>query len=280
MAVVFGGVTSFQQAALDDAITAIKLSFTMDLASQLTISLSDPALQLNSRNFFQIRRPVTYGGTLFEISSVQLSQGVGGDATVELECRSRPVQLLKRDKGPETYGAASPTQFAAICAARYGMGFVGQETAEVLTITKTSSVDTDESSWDVLQRLAGESQFVVFESSNVLYFATQQYLLNRLNVVSTNYPPRTTDAFQLIGLPTFRSSDDDPMQADFQSIMFRNNATQLRPGMTIQVNGVNNFALRYLITEVSFEEKSEQPVSVSGRTPEKLIPKDTTTTTA
>jgi hypothetical protein len=157
------------------------------------------------------------------------------------------------------------------------MSFFGEETAELLNITKTASVDTDESSFDVLKRLAGESQFVVFESSNVLYFASQQYLLNKLNVVQVNYPSRQADPFQLIGLPNFRSSDDDPMQAEFQAVMVRQNATQLRPGMTIQMNGVNNFSYRYLITEVSFEEGKDTPVSISGRTPEKIIPRDPAT---
>jgi hypothetical protein len=274
----FGGITSFQQASLNDSITNLELSFTMDIASQMTIAISDPELYLNSRNFFQIRRPVTYGGTTFEISAVQIGQGQGNVAQVELECRARPIQLLKRDKSPESYGATSPTNFARISAARYGMSFFGQETAELLNITKTASVDTDESSFDVLKRLAGESQFVVFESLNVLYFASQQYLLNKLNVVQFNYPSRESDPFQLLGLPNFRSSDDDPMQAEFQAIMMRQNATQLRPGMTVQMNGVNNFTYRYLITEVSFEEGKDTPVSVSGRTPEKIIPKDPATT--
>jgi hypothetical protein len=274
----FGGITSFQQATLNDSITNLELSFTMDLASQMTIAISDPNLYLNGRNFFQIRRPVTYGGTTFEISAVQIGQGQGSVAQVELECRSRPIQLLKRDKSPESYGATSPTNFARISAARYGMSFFGQETAELLNITKTASVDTDESSFDVLKRLAGESQFVVFESSNVLYFASQQYLLNKLNIVQFNYPSGQGDPFQLLGLPNFRSSDDDPMQAEFQAILMRQNATQLRPGMTVQINGVNNFTYRYLITEVSFEEGKDTPVSVSGRTPEKIIPKDPATT--
>jgi uncharacterized protein YbjT (DUF2867 family) len=65
------------------------------------------------------------------------------------------------------------------------------------------------------------------------------------------------------------------MQAEVRAVVRRENATKLRAGMTVVVDGVNGFNGRYLITEVAFEENSPSPVSVSLRTPEK--PKEKTT---
>jgi hypothetical protein len=49
----------------------------------------------------------------------------------------------------------------------------------------------------------------------------------------------------------------------------RHNAMVLRPGMTIYVDGVPTFEDFYLITEVSFEHMSTNPVQISFKKPER-----------
>lgn len=273
MAVVFSGLTTAQKADLENFITSLEVSYTMDMASQLTIEISDPDLRFTKANFFQIRRTVTYGKNTFEISSVSIKSGFGNSASVSLECRAKSIQLLKRDKTPESYKATSATQFARVAASRHKMAFVGQESGEKVNISKSNDPDSAESAYTVLKSAAGSSQFVTFEADNTLYFASQQWLMGKWGNITAKYPSADTDKFQLIDLPSFRSSDDDPMAATFQAVFLRQNATQLRPGMTITLNGVNGFETRYIITEVSYTEFSETPVSVSGRTPEKFKPK-------
>lgn len=70
-------------------------------------------------------------------------------------------------------------------------------------------------------------------------------------------------------MPTFRRSDSDVYQVEGSMSLDRHNAMVLRPGMTIYVAGVPTFEDFYIITEVSFEHMSTNPVQVSFRKPER-----------
>jgi hypothetical protein len=70
-------------------------------------------------------------------------------------------------------------------------------------------------------------------------------------------------------MPTFRRSDSDVYQVEGSMSLDRHNAMVLRPGMTIYVAGVPTFEDFYIITDVSFEHMSTNPVQVSFRKPER-----------
>ncbi len=69
--------------------------------------------------------------------------------------------------------------------------------------------------------------------------------------------------------PTFRRSDSDIYQVEGSLSLDRHSAMVLRPGMTIYVDGVPTFEDFYIITDVSFEHMSTNPVQVSFRKPER-----------
>lgn len=69
--------------------------------------------------------------------------------------------------------------------------------------------------------------------------------------------------------PTFRRSDSDVYQVEGSLSLDRHNAMILRPGMTIYVGGIPTFEDFYIITEVSFEHMSTNPVQISFRKPER-----------
>jgi len=70
-------------------------------------------------------------------------------------------------------------------------------------------------------------------------------------------------------MPTFRRSDSDVYQVDGSISLDRHNAMVLRPGMTIYVAGIPTFEDFYIITDVSFEHMSTNPVQISFRKPER-----------
>ena len=70
-------------------------------------------------------------------------------------------------------------------------------------------------------------------------------------------------------MPTFRRSDSDVYQVNGSISLDRHNAMVLRPGMTIYVAGIPTFEDFYIITDVSFEHMSTNPVQVSFRKPER-----------
>jgi hypothetical protein len=273
-----GDLGRLEGTAVQQAITKLSTSFTMDSVSQISFEVWDQDLRMLNNNYFLVRRDVFYQGMLYEMASIDISAGQGATPMIRVEARSKVCQLMKRDKNPESYRGTSATDFARIVAERYGMAFVGERTSTQRVITKGSSDSADTSVWDVLKSSASAAQFVFFESDNTLYFASQQWLLDKWGAVDLGFirvpvvfsPPGTgNEVFTLVEFPNCRKSDDDPMQAQVRAVVRRENATKLRAGMTVVVDGVNGFNGRYLITEVSFEENSPAPVSVSLRTPEK-----------
>lgn len=173
---------------ITDRVTKVDVSLSMERVSQITVSVADPGLTMFAANYFQIRRTVKYLDMKFEISSVQISQGRGGEE-VMFEARSAPCQRLKRDKGQKTFNVGSATAFAALMARDQGMAFFGERSTSKGTISRVQNDTSDESSWEVLRRLAGENMFVVFETDNRLFFCSQQFLIGKFAVMAKGTNP-------------------------------------------------------------------------------------------
>lgn len=169
-------------------ILSMEVSLTTDMASQVTITVADPGLRMMRANYFQVRQLLTYLGQKWEMTAVEVRQGQAGEQVV-LECRLQAVQRLKRDKGARTFSEGNPTAFAAARAAEVGLGFFGETTPSKGTISRIRNDRTDESTWDVLVRLAGENQFWVFESDGRLFFTSQQFLLGKFALADTGTNP-------------------------------------------------------------------------------------------
>jgi hypothetical protein len=258
-----------------NAVTSIKLSWTLDAVSQMTVELLDVGLRMLDNNYFLLRRDVYYQGQLFEIGRVAIGPGEASSPKISLECRSKASQLMKRDKEPEAYGGISATDYARIVAGRFGLAFVGQDTAKQKVIAKSSSENADESVWTVLQRSAQEANFVVFEVNNTLYFGSEEWLLGKWGNVDLKYGfgASREDPFALYQIPACGRSDDDVNAASFKAVVERGGGESLRPGMTVNLQGITSFSGQYLVTNVEYEIGNRNPVSVSGRTPKK--PKET-----
>lgn len=306
-------------ADISKLVTSVNVSYSMDMASQLSFDLIDPELRMSEQNFFTLGRDIIYEtqtlgrldeGTgnaalvkqLFEISTVSVNQGPGGSPTFTIECYSKAIQQMKRDKRPDTIKGQG-TDFVRRAAIKYGLKFYGQETTKKQNITKASGEKQAESLWDVITRLAGDAKFVCFEVDGYLVFASEQHLLHKWGTntrqvpkfttdkktgqkkqtgkktqrwIPLQYPNESTPRFQYLGTPGYfkltqypniRKSDNDPYAADGSCVVERINGTQIRPGMTAYVGNVPNMSGFYLIESVSFDEMSSEPVSVSFRTP-------------
>jgi len=267
-----------------EAVSGFKVSLTMDLSSELSIQIFDKNLAFTNANTFSIRRDVFYRELMFEISRLSISQGRALDPIVGIEARDKNIQMMKRDKQPEAYNGISGTEFAKQIATRFNMGFFGEDTPRVKAVVKASGSDSDESVWDVMQRIAGEMQFVVFQTNNILFFTSQEHLLGRWGDPRYQYEgktfipfiwpqqdesrfPGSTDSWILTEAPSLSKSDDDPMAAEGTIMVERTNGVLLRPGMTIYLAGINEFDDYYLITSVDFNEGVVDPVRVNFRTP-------------
>lgn len=367
-------------------ITQMSVSLTTDMASQITITVSDYGLDKLRNNVFYLKQPIQVLGMQFEVASIEIQQGQGGEE-VRLECRLAAVQKLKREKGRAVYRGGSATSFAADRARNVGLRFFGENSTAKSSISRVRNDKTDESTWDVLSRLAGDNQFWLFEIDGRLFFTSQQFLLGKFALENTGSQPgflstivrwspitqqptvdrprwirktkeipspkphptiqkgstgeqvkylqtvlkkragqnivvdgvfgnQTRNAvynlqrffkltvngivgaqtwaavdFLASGLslegggdnryriepmqcPNVRRSEDtyEEMTASFQ--VDREVGRRLRPGMTIKLEGLPGFTSNMLISEVSWEEGTPDPVSVSARTVQ--VPEDAT----
>lgn len=320
---------------ITEHITQASVNYSIDMAAELSFDIIDRNLLFAKNNYFIIGRDVIYetqsvgridsdSGTvqfvrqLFEISKVTVSQGPGGSPTFSVQCYTKAIQQMKRDRQPGSI-SGNGTAFIRAAAEKYGLRFFGEQTAKSKQITKASGSKQAQSLWDVMQNLASDAKFVLFEVDGVLVFASEKWLMHKWGTNSivdvkttTNKSTKKTTttkkqlryvtltfngmtnrasvsgrqpfelsndsefgrAFELIEYPSITKSDNDPYAGNGSCTVLRTNGTQLRPGMTAYVGGIPNMSDYYLITDVTFNELTGDPVSVSFRSPEKNLQKE------
>lgn len=378
-------------ADISELITGMSVSLSMAEISQVTIVISDPGLIYMSANYFQLRQKIKVAGEYFEIASLEVRQGMAGEEVI-MECRLAGIQKLKRDKGKAVYAGGSATSFASEKARNVGLSFFGENSTAKSSISRVRNDKADESSWDVLRRLAGDNQFLLYETDGRVFFCSQSFLLGKYslapsasspgflttivkwdssysviddttattrtttryaaaivgpsgrptlkkgatgnhvkyiqNVIKARIGPKTLpvdgkfnttlynavirlqkyyglrangivgkqtwtyidrlasgssttgsdqgyfDSYVIVPMetPNLRMSDDAYSEVTATFRVDKDVGRLLRPGMTITIRGVPGFTTNYLINEVSWEEGTPDPVSVSASTP--LIPSD------
>lgn len=235
---------------------------------------------------------------IYEISAVSVSQGPGGSPVYQVSCFTKAIQQMKRDRTPGAI-KGSGSEFVKRAAQKYGLKFWGQETTKKVSITKASGDRQADSLWTVMTRIADEAKFVLYEVDGYLVFASEQYLLYKWGIdagspiksidpktkrerritpkfVPLQYPAVTAGTpgrFYAMSYPTIRVSDNDPRWGDGSINVDRQNGVQLRPGMTALIGDVPGFNGYYLISGVTFADRTPNPVAVEFRKPTKE-PKD------
>jgi hypothetical protein len=318
----YGGVIFFMDekreeiAEVRERLISVDISYTMRMASELTFTVLDEDLKMISNNYFNIGRVVAYlsetFGTiekttlpdvserqlqLFEIANVGVAQGSGENPVVTVTCYSRAVQQMKRDRKPGTVGG-SGTEFVKRAAKKYGLKFWGETTSKKQNINTASAGNKSESLWDVINSLAGEAKFVVYEVDGYLIFASEKFILKRWGTheipltaaqikskdkkvkKQNKYIPLTwknkkfdstelREDLQLMEIPSISMTENNPWDASGTATIDRFNAVRLRPGMTIKLGGMSDYNGYYLIESVSFPDISAEPVSIGFKKPEK-----------
>lgn len=299
---------------ISQLVTNVRINYTLSLASEISFDVIDPGLRMSKANYFILGRDIIYETQtfgqinsytgevkpvrqLFEIAKVDVSQGPGGSAQYSVQCYTKAIQQMKRDKKPGTI-KGNGTQFIRNAAAKYGLEFYGEETSKAKKITKASGSKQSESLWDVMTNLANDAKFVLFEIDGILVFASEKFLLYKWGTDIRKVDRKITDPkkktkkiikesrrfiplqfpndgagyigkpgiFKLIERPSISKSSNDPYAAQGSCTVERANGTRIRPGMTAYVGNVPNMSGYYIVESVSFTEMSPDPVSVSFRT--------------
>jgi|LakMenE01Jun11ns_1017448.scaffolds.fasta_scaffold9930674_2 hypothetical protein len=299
---------------ISDKVTAFSVSYSISQASEISFDVVDVDLEMARNNYFILGRDIIYETQtlgrvnsftgevrqvrqLFEIAQVTSAQGPGGSAIYSVQCYSKAVQQMKRDKTPATI-KGNGSQYVKNAAKKYGLDFYCEESSKAKNITKAKGSKQSESVWDVLDRLAKDAKFVLFEVDGVLVFASETFLLHKwgtniryidrkvidkktkkksIKKLARRFIPLqwpnsgpqyngTSGFFRLIERPTITKSANDPYAGNGSCLVERFNGVQIRPGMTAYVGYVPNSSGYYLVESVSFKEMTPDPVAVGFRT--------------
>jgi hypothetical protein len=312
--IMIGDIPSGLMRNIKSSILSCSTSYGMDKVTELSMRIYDPGFQFSSNNYFNIGRDVTYTtktirsinttrtdnvaeidliNLKMEIAEISVDQGDGLNPIWTINCRTKAIQQMKRDKQPGTIVGDS-TDYVRAAATKYGLKFIGEATDKKKQITKASGDNEADSVWDVITNLAGQAKFKVFEADGVLYFASMKWLLHKWGSHAVSYDVEEKDPitskirkirvtksfiplvptpegklFELMNIPSISKSDNNPMEAQGQAVIARTNGTAIRPGMTVYVGGIPTLEGYYLVTAVDFDELSPDPVGISFSTPER-----------
>ena len=289
-AVRFGELTEAQQVEIVNSITRFSISLQAKGVSQINFSVYDPKFRMHDNNYFLIQRIIEFNGTLYEIASVTLNHKERD--TVQVLARNYKMQRIRRAKGNHSWGAISPTALARLTAQKYGLGFVGESSPVNGTIARVKNDQKDESTYDVLARLARELEFRFFEAKDFLFFASEDYIVDIQGQIRIFVPGRDAEIDPVTGgyvtdvvfpLNVSLSKDEDTEKpATFTSNLHTNATTQqIYPGLGCQIRKVverfenneliqayeepfPNFEDLFFIDKVSYTMQPNQPTSISG----------------
>ena len=297
------------------SLLSARFSSGIDLATQVSLEVIDPDFKMARNNYFQITRDVYVKTTKvkslteslntstyrvlsdveyqrLEIAAASCAPGRGSSPVWTLECRSKPIQQMRRDKDPSSI-SGNGQNFAINAGKKFDLPVVAQATSKTRTINKASNDRAADSTWDVLSSLANDAKFVVFETDSILFFASQKYMIglwgagyakgisadiiaasgaetrNGYNVCPMRFPSHPDDIFQLVQMPQMRRSDNDPLFVQGSASVDRSSGTALRPGMTVYISNYPTFEGMYLISQVDYNILDDSPVQIQFRSPER-----------
>ena len=252
----------------------------------------------------------------FEIGRASLGPSQGAGAIWTLELRTKAIQQMKRDRGTHSNpgGAVEDIPgeghvFAINAARKYGLIPVVEEPRnnpelqiKPFTPDPTGSGEGQEgtSVWEALSQMASAAKFVCFEADGHLFFCSHKFLLGKWGIASSRlrvmnpetntrhsmlaqycpaqWPTDKRATVQVLAVPSLARSDNDPFEVQGSMVVDRVNGMSLRPGMTIQIQGIPMFGPSldgmddghsglYLITNVDYDHLGTQPVKVSFTSP-------------
>lgn len=259
------------QADLAERLVSASVSMTVDEVTQMTLAFTeDETFAITESGLFvpgtdfRAGSRCDYADLPFEVRAVELAPR-GGDHVLTVTCRSLGAGRLRRERGAKVRKNLSPTDFAKLEAKGAGLRFVGQKSAKRKVITRRGGDDA-ETTWDTLDRLAGECGFLVFEAAGTLYFGKPSWLVERGKSLKVTWAgPKTGD--DLDALPTVRRSGDAKRRTVEVTAQMRGPlAEAARPGWRMDLAGIPTFEGGYLLTGSSFSLAENAPIELAAGT--------------
>jgi hypothetical protein len=236
---IVGEIENDKLVEIKDSITTFSCELTADRVSSLSFTVYDPKFKMHDRNYFLVQRTVAFNDMFYEIADVSCTHGNRDE--VKIVCRNKAMERMRRAKGQHSWGAISPTDLAALLARQYGLSFFGEPSPINGAITRKQDKNTEESSYQVLQRLAKDLEFRFFEAKGTLFFASEPYIVGAQGQIQMTVPGReavtladgsySTDTVFTLACNLKRSQDTEK-PITFTATLLKNPTTeQLYPGL-------------------------------------------------
>ena len=256
-----------------DAILSIRHSASMKNVAQLTIQLADTLdFDYLSKGLFDAGVLITSSNlaATYEIAAVEVRDNPAPQS-VAISARSKPAQFFKKTKTAMVKSGVSPSDFLRSEAASQGGSVVAQDSPK--RTTSVNNENQQESTWDVMKKIAGELKYEFWEYKGVFYFGKEDFWLDKPVKWTMSYdkgkPVPEDNTFNIddatyittFGVPNCRRSEDAKDVTMTVSLSVeREQAEKLAPGDPVYFYGVPTWENKYLIT--SMESDLLEPASV------------------
>tara|TARA_B100000902_G_scaffold51008_1_gene57723 strand:- start:758 stop:1795 length:1038 start_codon:yes stop_codon:yes gene_type:complete len=247
---------------IHESTTRLSYDLSASMVSQITVSVHDADFEMYRNNYFMIGRTVEYLSQLFEISDVDLVHG--NTDSVNFTARLQATQAMRRDRGPMSWGQISPSTFASLMADKFGLDKFMEDTSVDGAIIREHNDKKDESTFDVLRRLANALDFRFFEAKGVLYFASEEFIVSNTDSFTINIPSDSTDAYFGSRVALKRSTDTKKASTAQLSLIQNSSTLSIYPGASFEIKGVPHYEGKYMVDRVTFQAGPTSIVSVSG----------------
>lgn len=249
--IILGNDTKKVRAQIAQNITGIKVSYTVDGTSQITVEMVDEKLQMWNNGYFQVGNIAEFfDGTISErymIASHEITPYEGEHFKVVLALRTESLQRMKLNKKPQAFKSTTAFEFAQKVAKEFGLAFMGEKPVGIKTTTiKVKTEKNKESVFDVLLRSAKDLQYLCFVMYAIphkgtvpvptLFYGSPNFLLGRWGIEKTpeytfiktdgtketrplfyiplKYPNDDKLNFFLTEIPQMRRSMDSPKESE------------------------------------------------------------------
>lgn len=286
------------------AAKAVEWNLVMNVGevTELSVTLEDPGLSLLRQSPlpfgarpFRLGAPVEWRDLKLVIAALQVDAGKAQEQ-LKVDCRAAGVQVLRHEKGPKVWSDVAPHELVREECAKVGLAFFGEETTQrrpsiarsmsttptftasldLLTVTRVMKSDTasEESTWQVFERLAGELGFILFEAAGTVVFGRPSWLVARGGLNARphrwRWPRADGDRLEenedrLLDVPSCRQSQDAE-QVTITARLHVEDALSYRPGDAVMFAGVPGFEGLFVVTAIDVDP-GEPLASITAGTP-------------
>jgi len=274
---VIDGAGVLNNRTTDKMLLAATFDYQIDQEPELTFDMIDPNYAYLT-SFNSDRGPIgkraVYGGVEYEVAAFSCGPGNSGQGEVTFKLRPMGIQKLHKVFGPLNRQNISATQYVADAVTRQGMGIWSQGSPVRPSIerdTKEGLGSGDErSEWTTILGLAGEEGFLAYVRDSTLYFASPQYLFDKMPNVpiywlgqQTSTPDRHTTMLEAPQVDFGSQNTEDEISFDLPITA----AGKIYPGYSITINNIPKIAKKLLVTSVSYPVAGQGTVSVKAKMP-------------